>query len=85
MATLKVEDWKTVLDLPKNAGLKAFGETGISDLLRQHTEAEKAYETKPSNDAADKVEDTLGAISLQCQAIVKKHKQVFVTACEYLT
>jgi len=86
--SLKVEDWKKVLDQPKNLGLKAGGGTGISKALEAYGKA--AGKFNPQGDLDDNVDHAREAekaakdLKALCDSTVAKHKALFTTACDYL-
>jgi hypothetical protein len=81
--SLKKEDWKRVLDQPKNLGLKAGG-TGVSDLMEKLKTAEDDFARETSLVNGQKVRIALSNLQKRCNEVIKKHKKLFTTACTYL-
>jgi predicted RNase H-like nuclease (RuvC/YqgF family) len=82
--SLKVNDWKAVLDQPKNAGLKAFGGTGISEALRKLEAQETELHNHPTDENCRKLFTHLLELNRLADDTIKKHKKTFTTACAYL-
>jgi hypothetical protein len=82
--SLKRADWKAVLDQPKNAGMKAFGGTGIGKTLDDYERADAAFRGAKTVANGDTLEHALKAVQTQCEAVIKKHKAVYTAACKYL-
>jgi exonuclease VII large subunit len=82
--SLKLNDWKAVLDQPKNAGLKAFGGTGISESLRTLEALEHALHDHATEENCRKLDIHLIALGRLLDDTIKKHKKTFTTACAYL-
>lgn len=82
--SLRVEDWKRVLDQPKNLGMKAGGGTGISEALRKVREASNRFEEHKAEPTAEAVVAALQALERQCDGVIGKHQKLFTSACEYL-
>ena len=82
--SLRVADWKAVLDQPKNAGLKAFGGTGISGSLRTLEELEQALRDHPTEENCRNLDIHLIALGRLLDDTIRKHKKTYTTACEYL-
>ena len=86
--SLKVDDWKRILNQPKNLGLKAGGGTGISGALDAYGKAEAKFD--PEGDLDDNVDHVRAAekaakdLKALCDSTVAKHKALFTTACDYL-
>lgn len=86
----KVDDWKGVLNQPKNAGLKAGGGTGISEAIRKVADAEMdlAKAQQPGKAGlTTAVADLMGALDELvnlCKKTSDKHKAVFTSACQHL-
>jgi len=83
----KLEDWKGILNQPKDAGLK-IGGTGISEALRKVVEAEAAFEAakQPGREITSILADLDAAlVSLEtlCKKISDKSKAL-TTACKFL-
>lgn len=84
----KVEDWKKVLNEPKNLGLKSGG-TGISEQIRRVGDAEMdfAKSKEPGKNTMEGFKDLNGALTdliALCKSTSDKHKSVFTTACKFL-
>jgi predicted RNase H-like nuclease (RuvC/YqgF family) len=82
--SLKVTDWKAVLDQPKNVGLKAFGGTGISEALRKAETAEVEFHQHANEENGRKLDQALTQVRNLCDGVIKKHKTTFTTACNHL-
>jgi hypothetical protein len=88
--SLNVDDWKRVLDQPKNLGLKAGGGTGISALLvkvdqeKAGFNGEKLRGPKPAQDHGALLITALENLIRKCNEVITKHRKLFTTACEYL-
>ena len=82
--SLKESDWKTVLDKPKNVGLKAGGGTGISELLRKCDQAEKKYKANfLGRQGVRGHGEGLQGPGARCDTVVAKNK-AFSEACSHL-
>lgn len=82
--SLRVTDWKKVLDKPKNVGLKVVG-TGISKALEKLDGAMRGH----SKDALlpryhIEITQAFAALNQQCDTVIKKHGKLFTEACTYL-
>ncbi len=88
--SLNAEDWKRVLDQPKNLGMKAGGGTGISALLvkvgqeKASFDGEKLRGPKPAQDHGALLITALENLVRKCNEVITKHRKLFTTACEYL-
>ena len=86
----KVDDWKAVLNQPKNAGLKAGSGTGISEAIRKVADAEmdlaKAQQPGKAGlvEAVTDVMTAADALANLCKKTSDKHKAVFTSACQHL-
>jgi hypothetical protein len=85
----KVDDWKAVLNQPKNAGLKAGG-TGISEAIRKVADAEMDF-AKGKDPAKGQIRAALSDLSTAltelialCKKTSDKHKAVFTDASRHL-
>ena len=84
----RVEDWKKILNEPKNLGLKAGG-TGISEKIRQVGDREMEFEIakRPGKNLMEGYNDLhkeLGQLIDLCKSTSDKHKKLFTTACKFL-
>jgi hypothetical protein len=80
--------WKTILEKPKNLGLKAGG-TGIGKLLEAARDKDNAMGTALNRGhetmkAYRELQAALNALGAQCKAISDKHKKVYTEACTFL-
>ena len=81
--SLRLEDWKRILDQPKNLGMKAGG-TGISEALRKVRDASNKFETNKTDMNAGAVVLELDALEKKCDEVINKHHKLFTSACDYL-
>jgi hypothetical protein len=82
--SLSYDEWKKVLDKPKNLGLKMVG-TGVSKTLNAFQEAMNDH-AKDIFDKTnrDKVQQSLKDVSKKCDEVIEKHQKLFTDACNYL-
>ena len=84
-----VEDWKKILNEPKNLGLKAGG-TGISERIRFVADAELEIATAKGGGnisltaAYADLASALNQLIDLCGKTGDKHKKLFTTACAWL-
>lgn len=84
----KVDDWKAVLNQPKNLGLKAGG-TGISEAVRKVAAAEMEFQKAKDpakGQVVPRLADLLKALddlANLCKKTIDKNK-AFTTACKHL-
>jgi hypothetical protein len=82
---LDVNEWKRVLDQPKNLGLKALGGTGLSKTLVTFRTAFDLYvDTKTLEHLNAAVVATEDVVK-KTKEIVDRHSKVYTTACDYLS
>jgi hypothetical protein len=84
----KVDEWKVILNQPKNAGLK-IGGTGVSEALRKVGDAEMDFAKgkEPGKNLVEAFNDllkALGDLITLCKSTSDKHKSLFTTACKHL-
>jgi hypothetical protein len=82
--SLSVDNWKKVLDQPKNLALKAGGGTGISDALRKVKAAEDKFTANKTDMNALAITLALDELQKQCDKVIAKQGKLFTTACDYL-
>src|SRR5215470_7627793 len=83
--SLRKNDWKAVLDQPKNAGMKAFGGTGISAALENLATAEGDLHEHATEENCRKAILRIHELRNKIDDTVKKHGKLYTTACQYLT
>ncbi len=88
--SLNREDWKKVLNQPKNLGLKAGDGTGIGKALDEVDKkkasyvGEKAVGSKKVHESGEALIKALTDLIKKCNDVSAKHKKLFTTACKYL-
>jgi len=82
--SLSPVEWKTVLDKPKNLGLKAVG-TGVSKVLTDCQTAMNEHVKNVMDKAGrDKLKASFQAVDSKCDEVIKKHEKLFTEACNHL-
>jgi hypothetical protein len=85
----KVDDWKAVLNQPKNLALKAGG-TGVSESLRKVADAEMDFDKAKDlargqiAAASNDLQAALTDLITTCKGVSDKHGRVFTAACKHL-
>jgi hypothetical protein len=78
---LDVNEWKRILDQPKNLGLKALGGTGLSQTL---VKFRAAYDLYVATQTAEHLNAATEDVVKKTKEIVDKHSKLYTTACNYL-